>query len=137
MASFVFADTDVCLDLLTGKKPHNHFAELLFSMADRNEIKIGVSSLSFSHIDYILKAHFKLGDSRNIISRFKTLVSVLSVNDKIIELAIASDFEDFEDAIQYYTAIENSIHIFVTRNLKDFKKARIQVLTPDMLLKRI
>lgn len=130
----VFVDTDVCIDLLSGRKPYNAIAERLFSLADRGEITICVSSLSFSHIDYILKSHYKRGDSRSILAKFKTLVTVLDVNDKIIDLAIASDFDDFEDAIQYNTAIENNITVLLTRNLRDFKKSVIQVMNPEMFL---
>jgi predicted nucleic acid-binding protein len=62
------------------------------------------------------------------------LVSILAVNDKTIELALSSEFKDFEDAIQYYTAIENKIEILLTRNLKDFRKAEISVLTAEQYL---
>lgn len=130
----IFADTDVCLDLLSGRKPFNAVAERLFSLADRGKIKICVSSLSFSNIDYLLKSQYKRDDSRKILAKFKTLVTVLAVDDKIIELAIASDFSDFEDAIQYNTAIENSIKILVTRNLKDYKKAIIQIMNPETFI---
>jgi len=130
----IFADTDVCLDLLSGRKPYNSVAEQLFSLADLGKIKICVSSLCFSHIDYVLPAKYKHNDSRKTIAKFKTLVTVLAVDDKIIELAIASDFSDFEDAIQYNTAIENNIHILLTRNLKDYKKAKIQVMNPETFL---
>ena len=51
------------------------------------------------------------------------------MDDKIIDLALDSDFNDFEDAIQYYSAIENGIDLIVTRNLKDFKSSKIPVLT--------
>jgi predicted nucleic acid-binding protein len=129
-----FADTDVCLDLLSARKPFNAFAERLFSLADRGKIKICVSSLSFSNIDYLLKSQYKRDDSRKILAKFKTLVTVLAVDDKIIDLAIASDFSDFEDAIQYNTAIENNIKILVTRNLKDYKKAIIQIMNPETFL---
>lgn len=130
----IFADTDVCLDLLSARKPFNAPAERLFSLADRGKIRIYVSSLSFSHIDYLLKSQFKRDDSRKILAKFKTLVYVLPVNDKIIDLAIASDFSDFEDAIQYHTAIEHNIRILVTRNLKDYKKTTIQVMNPETFL---
>jgi predicted nucleic acid-binding protein len=130
----IFVDTDVCLDLLSGRKPFNAIAERLFSKADLGKITICVSSLSFSHIDYILKSQYKRSDSRIILAKFKTLVSVLDVNDKIIDLAIASDFDDFEDAIQYNTAIENNIKVFLTRNIKDYKRAIIQVLSPETYL---
>jgi hypothetical protein len=82
----------------------------------------------------IFQSQYKRNDSRKILATFKTLVSVLAVDNKIIELAIASDFIDFEDAIQYNTAIENNIKILLTRNLKDYKKALIQVMNPETFL---
>jgi predicted nucleic acid-binding protein len=130
----IFVDTDVCLDLLSGRKPFNAIAERLFSLADLGKINVCVSSLSFSHIDYILKSQIKRNDSRNILATFKTLVTVLAVDDKIIDLSIVSNFDDFEDAIQYNTAIENNIKILLTRNLKDYKKAIIQVMNPETFL---
>ena len=130
----IFVDTDVCLDLLSGRKPFNSIAEKLFSLADLSKIKIHVSSISFANIDYILQSQYKITDSRKILAKFKTLVTVLAVDDKIIDLAIVSDFVDFEDAIQYNTAIENKIKVILTRNLKDYKKSTIQVMNPETFL---
>ncbi len=130
----IFVDTDVCLDLLSGRKPFNAIAERLFTLADIGKIKICVSSLSFANIDYILQSQYKINDSRKILAKFKTLVTVLSVDDKIINLSIVSDFIDFEDAIQYNTAIENKIKVILTRNLKDYKKSMIQVMNPETFL---
>jgi predicted nucleic acid-binding protein len=130
----VFVDTDICIDLLSGRKPFNATAEKLFSLADTGKIKVCISSLSFANIDYVLRSQYSGSNSRQIIAKFKTLVSVLSVDNKTIDLAIASDFADFEDAIQYYSAIENGITIFLTRNLKDYKKATIKVMTPETFM---
>lgn len=127
----VFVDTDVCIDLLSGRKPFNKTAEVLFSMADNGKIKIYVSSLSFANIDYVLRSQYTTTHSRQIIAKFKTLVNVLPVDSKTIDLAIASDFNDFEDAIQYSCAIEFNLKTLITRNLKDYKKASINILTPE------
>ena len=132
--SKVFADTDVCIDLLANRKPFNAAAEKLFSLADIGKIEVCVSSLSFANIDYVLRSQYSGHDSRQIIAKFKTLVSVLPVDSKTIDLAIASDFNDFEDAIQYYSAIENGITVLVTRNIRDFKNATIKVVTPETFL---
>ncbi|MGV3539737.1 MAG: hypothetical protein ACO1OQ_08000 [Rufibacter sp.] len=72
---------------------------------------------------------------RRILSKFKVLVQVLAVDDKVIDLALPSKFKDFEDAIQYLTAIESGIKLLLTRNLKDYKKAEIPVQTPELFLK--
>jgi predicted nucleic acid-binding protein len=130
----VFVDTDVCIDLLSGRMPFNKAAELLFSLADTKKIEIYVSSLSFSNIDYVLLSQYSTTHSRQIIARFKTLVQVLAVDSKTIDLAIASDFMDFEDAIQYACAIEHNLTTIITRNLKDYKKASIKILTPETFL---
>lgn len=130
----VFVDTDVCIDLLSGRKPYNKTAELLFSLADMGKIKIYISSLSFANIDYALRSQYSTTHSRQIIGKFKTLVNVLAVDSKTIDLAIVSDFTDFEDAIQYYCAIENNLTTVITRNIKDYKKATIKVMTPETFI---
>ncbi len=130
----VFVDTDVCIDLLSGRKPFNTTAEILFSLADIGKIKIYVSSLSFANIDYVLRSQYTTTHSRQLIGKFKTLVNVLPVNSKTIDLAVASDFNDFEDAIQYSCALENNLTTIVTRNIKDYKKSLIKVLTPETFI---
>lgn len=130
----VFVDTDVCLDLLSGRMPFNKAAEILFSLADSSRIQIFVSAISFSNIDYVLLSQYSAVHSRQLIAKFKTLVHVLPVDSKTIDLAIASDFDDFEDAIQYSCAIENNIATIITRNVKDYKKATVSVLTPETFL---
>jgi len=132
----VFVDTDVCIDLLSGRKPFNMTAEILFSMADKRMIKIYVSSLSFANIDYVLRSQYSTVHSRQIIAKFKTLVNVLAVDNKTIDLAIASDFNDFEDAIQYACAIENNLTTIITRNIKDYKKATIKIVTPETFVSK-
>ena len=62
------------------------------------------------------------------------MVTVLSIDSKTIDLAIASGFNDFEDAIQYYAAIENGITTLITRNIKDYKKANINVMSPESFM---
>ena len=130
----VFVDSDIILDLLSGRQPHYNHAAELFSLADGNSIKLYVSSLAFANVNYILSKQLSAGQAGKMLLKFKTLVNVLSVNDKIIELSLASDFHDFEDAIQYNTAIENGITTLLTRNLKDFKKAEIAIFTAQQYL---
>jgi predicted nucleic acid-binding protein len=132
----VFVDTDIVLDLLGNRKPFYRHAAELFTIADRSEITIFVSSLSFSNLNYILSKQYSSNQARKILMKFKTLVTVLSVSDKVVELALLSDFKDFEDALQYYTALENGVTLLLTRNLKDFKTAGIPIMTAEQCLKK-
>lgn len=136
MTRKIFVDTDVVFDLLAKREPFYTYAAQLFTNADKQEVTICVSSLCFGSLNYILSKHKSAVEARKILSRFKVLVTILPVDDKIIELALNSDFKDFEDAIQYYCAIENGINILITRNLKDFKPVRIPVLTAEEFVKQ-
>jgi predicted nucleic acid-binding protein len=132
----VFIDTDIALDLLAQRDPHYTSAASLFSLADKGKVTIYISSLSFSNLNYLLSRQYNSTESRRILKNFKVLVKVLAVDDKIIELALSSKFRDFEDGMQYYTAIENGINNLLTRNIKDYKEAKIAILTAESYLKR-
>ena len=133
----LFVDTDIILDLLSFRQPFYNHAANLFSKADLGEIEIFVSSLAFANLNYILSKQYSADQARKKLIKFKTLVTVLPVNDKTIDLALSSDFKDFEDGVQYYTAIERGLKILLTRNLKDFKAAEISVMTAEQYLKEI
>lgn len=133
----IFADTDICLDLLSERKPFYHAAAKIFTLADERKIKLCVSALSFSVLDYLLKQQLNNTQSRQVLLKFKSMISVLTVNEKIIELALASEFTDFEDAIQYYTATDNGIKLILTRNLRDYKKSQIPVITAEGYLQSL
>ena len=125
----ILVDTNIVLDLLAERKEFITEAQELFTLSDKKELKLYVSSLTFANTYYILSEKMKLSNARKILRKFKVLVEVLPMDDKVIDLSLESDFNDFEDAIQYHTAIENGIEIILTRNLKDFKTAKIPVLT--------
>ena len=45
-----------------------------------------------------------------------------------------SEFKDFEDAIQNFCAEDEGLNHIITRNLKDYKKSNLSVLTPKEFL---
>lgn len=131
-------DTNIVLDLLAKREPFYGSAAQIFSMADKHKLKLTVSALTFANTNYVLTKLKSPKEARDILRRFKILVGVLSLNDKIIALALNDDkFKDFEDGLQYYTAIENNQDIIITRDLKDFNKSKLPVLTADEYLSSI
>ncbi len=132
----LLVDTNIVLDLLTKREEFYREAQELFTLADKGKVKLFVSSLTFANTYYLLSRQYKTNDARKILTRFKVLVKVLPMDDKIIELALASEFSDFEDAIQYYTAIENGLAVIITRNKKDFKHSALPVFTAKEYLSK-
>ena len=136
MMENIFVDTNIIIDLLAKRDLFYKDAQALFTLSDKKEIQLCISSLSFANAYYSIVKHHKDIDAKKYLAKFKVLVKVLPLEDKAIELALASDFNDFEDGLQYFIAMDNESDIIITRNKKDFKNAKIPVMTAGEYLRR-
>lgn len=127
----ILVDTNIVVDILTKRAEFYKPASRLFTLSDHKKVKLAISSLTFANTYYLLSRELNISKAKETLRKFKLLVNILPMNDKIIDLALNSDFKDFEDAIQYYTALENKLEIIITRNLKDFKPSKIPVMTAE------
>jgi len=133
--SKLLIDTNIVLDLLAKREPFYKSAAQVFSLADKHKLKLTVSSLTFANTNYVLTRLKSAKEAREILRKFKILVKILSLNEKIVDLALSDeDFKDFEDGLQYYTAVENNQDFIITRDLRDFKQAKIPVMTAEEYL---
>jgi len=64
-------------------------------------------------------------------------LTVVALDGVAIDSAYATALPDFEDALQFEAAVAASANVIVTRNKKDFKQDRIQVLTPEEMLAQL
>lgn len=134
----IFLDTDIIIDFISDRMPFSTDATKIFSLIDQNVIQGHTSSLCFSNLYYVLTKH---ASHNKVVLKLKDLseiLGVLNVDRKTIHEALSSQFKDFEDAIQYFAALESKyIDILVTRNIKDYKTASLPVMTPDNFLKTL
>jgi predicted nucleic acid-binding protein len=126
----VFLDSDVILDLLTEREPHLEAVINLFIEIQNKKISAYTSPVVIANVFYIMARHTNKDRALKALIKIKSLIKVLSCGDDEIELALSSDFTDFEDSIQYYTALNHKIDFIITRNVKDYKNANMNVVTP-------
>lgn len=130
----VFVDTDVILDLLARRIPHFHFSAVLFTFAEMKKLELYTTPLILANTFYILRKQLGNDSAKNAVRKLRILLHVIYSTESVIDKALNSDFPDFEDAIQYYTALEYGIPVILTRNIRDYKKASIVVQTPESYL---
>jgi len=131
----VFIDADVILDLLGERQPDYEDAAQIFSLIDSEQIIGYTSPIIFANLHYILSKQLTKNYATVSLKRLRTLLKIVPVNEKYIDLSLESGFIDFEDAIQHFSAISAGITTLITRNIKDYKKTTITVCTPDEYLK--
>jgi predicted nucleic acid-binding protein len=125
----ILVDTNIVIDLLSMRHDFYDQAGKLFTLADNKKVQLSISSLTFANTYYLLSKELGPKKTKEVLRKFKLLVNVLPVDDKIIDLSLNSDFKDFEDAIQYFSAVENKQEIIITRNLKDFRHSKLPVMS--------
>jgi predicted nucleic acid-binding protein len=137
MKKKLFLDTNIILDLLNERPENYEHAAKLMVLCDQEVLDIYASSLSFATTYYFLSKFENKVAALIKLRKFKLLCSVSTVDEKGIEKSLASNFPDFEDAIQYYSALSQGCDFIITRNKKDFKLSDIPVLTASEFLAQI
>ena len=130
----IFVDTDVILDLLGQRIPHFHFSAVLFTFAEMKKLELYTSPLILANTFYILRKQLGNDEAKKALRKLRILLHIIDSSESVVDKALNSDFSDFEDAIQYYTALEHGISVILTRNLRDYKNASVIVQTPEAFL---
>lgn len=133
MKSVLF-DINVILDIFLKRDPHYVPAARLFAMIEEKKIEGYLSAQSFPTLFYLLTKELKRDKAMRVLEKVRIVFRVAPVDEKVIDLSLASTFKDFEDAVQYYSALHVHADCLITRNKADFRVDRLPVMTPEEFL---
>lgn len=128
----LFLDTDVLLDHLADRQPFAEHAHRLLALAELDQVETCASALTFSHLHYLLRKGRTRNETRELLAKLNRLVKIVAVTEVEIQAALASNFADFEDAIQHFAAKSaGGVTAIITRNGSDYAASQLPVRTPD------
>lgn len=130
----IFLDTNIILDFLGEREGFYEASAKIMTLADKKKIQVYTSPSSISNVFYVLTRYENSKITLEKIRKFKLLCSMSVMDDEVVEKAIHSDFKDFEDAMQYFSALASNCDVIITRNEKDFKNAMIPVMNAESYL---
>lgn len=133
MKKKLFLDTNIAIDFLSERKGFYENAAKVISLADRGEVVLCCSSLTYANANYILSRIIAKTEVRAMLCELSQWCEVSQVGVEEVKAALHSSFSDFEDALQYYSALNAGADAIITRNKKDFLLAEIPVLEPQEL----
>ena len=131
----IFIDTNILIDFLARRGQFFHPAWGVISRSMRGDT-ILVSALSFATASYIMTTHHKMSNEAvvRLFENFVKICQITPIDSQTINESIASEFGDFEDAMQYYSALREKADIIITRNKDDYEAAHIPVYEPQEFL---
>ena len=132
----ILIDTDVLIDFFFDRKPFAEYLTEILNLCANKEIQGFTTPVIISNVYYLLRKTAKHNIIIEKIKQLLTIIDIVEMNKSVVLNALNSKFKDFEDALQNFSAIENgNIKTILTRNLKDFKKSELAILTPETYLK--
>jgi len=120
-------DTNIVLDLMLDRMPYADDAAQLFDQAERGNISAVLCGTTVTTIFYIAAKAIGTRKAKQAVGGLLSLCEVAPVGRAVLEAAIVSDFQDFEDAVLAVAARIANVDAIVSRNAKDFRKAGLPV----------
>lgn len=128
-------DTNVIIDLLIDREGANA-AVALIDGAERGEYRLSLCSLSYTNIYYSLRKYLSHEERINCLAQLSEVLYSVPVDGNVIASALRSGWLDFEDAVQYCSAVSAGITDgIITRNGKDFLLSAIPIIDSSVFLK--
>ena len=106
----------------------------IIALSSLDEVTEFISASSITDIYYIVRKNIGHSETVSKIRNILTLTHIATVDEKIVSNALMSEWSDFEDSVQYYTAISEKCDYIITINKKDYEYSAIPVYTPNEFL---
>ena len=127
----LFVDSDVVIDFFTDREPHVNPASEIFELNEQGNVKVYLSAVSINNIYYIVRRFLGHKKTIAVVETLTEMTEIVGTTKKEIIEALKSNFSDYEDSVQYSSALTiNGLDAIITRNIKDYKNSSIAVMTP-------
>ena len=132
-----FLDTNILLDFAMEKREFHEEAVEIFNLRFSDELKIYCSTHSIATLHYFIRKEMNEAASKKYISQLMSMIESIDVTKHTLESAVVSNFSDFEDAIQFFSAGSNSqVQFIITNDKTGFRNSTIAVYSSQEFLKK-
>ena len=131
-------DTNVILDVLGAREPFVADSKRLWEFCEVGQAEGWVSAITFNNVFHILRKLTTAAVARRHLRDLHRIFQIAPVDGTLVDVALASPQPDFEDAIQYASAVFIQAACLISRNLDDFpRKGPVPVRTPASYLRSV
>lgn len=134
---FLFIDSDILLDAILNRSPYYMSAAKVLALAGGTEFSCCTTVHSLLNVHQVIQRAYDKPTANNAVKLLIERLQIIMEGKEVVDQALASNFTDFEDAVQYFAASNASCDMIITRNTKDYKNSNIPVLTAEQFLREI
>jgi predicted nucleic acid-binding protein len=134
----VFVDANLIVATVNKEYPLFTWSARLLSLHSKNNIQLCTSPLCLAIALYFSGKKSGEALAKKKMELLCQNIGITTVNDEITKKALAnSKIHDFEDGLEYYSALNSKCDFIITENQKDFYFSQIEVLGCEEFLRRL
>ena len=133
----VLFDTNVLLDVFLEREPFFETSAQVTGLAEKGEIEGWICGTTVTTIFFLLAKHLTPQKAQQHLRGILKMFHVTIINRLVLEDALDSNFNDYEDGVLYHSAFQSNVEAIITRNQKDFNKSEIPVYSPAEFLEAL
>lgn len=133
----VLLDTNIIVDIALERQPYITNSETVLAFVEQGQIEGYISASTISDLYYLIRKQKGRDLTIEFLRQIVTFCQIATVNQAVITMALTANFRDFEDTIQYSTAVLNQLDAIITRNPQDFPVITPRILTPEQLIQEL
>ena len=132
----VFLDTNVVIDFMGEREGFFDDAAAIFAMIENKTISASASALTIVNCAYILKKAFNSDIMLSKVEALCQMLDVVPIDRTQLLSAVRLSPYDYEDAVQYLSALPYHPDVIITRDKRGFRDFDILVMTPAEFVSR-
>lgn len=133
----VLINADVLFELATRHDDSTTAVHGLYKQMLSGKIDAYSSPISIAALFSLLRRCMGEQQARERLNEVHSLLTIAETDSLIIDLALASRFDKFDDAIQYYTAIRHEIDTVISRAQSDHTYHHLTIVAPEKFIQSV
>ena len=135
MATKIFLDANVLIDVVQNREGFVEPASKVLQLGLDGDCELWESDVTMVTVSFYAKKNRTTEQLYEVMRELRTMRDVVSTGASAIDWALQQGNRDFEDAVQYYAAMQCDAEYIVTRNERDYPYPEIPAISPTEFLK--
>ncbi|MDQ6844748.1 MAG: PIN domain-containing protein [Bacteroidota bacterium] len=128
----IFLDANILVSVLNKEYPTFTYTSRIVSLADHSRFTVFTSPICLAIAFYFAEKKYKSISAKKRIALLCDHLSIAPANESTVLQSLQNPaVNDFEDGLEYYSALENKCDCIITEDIDDFYFSKIEVLKSE------
>ncbi|MEP6596823.1 MAG: PIN domain-containing protein [Ginsengibacter sp.] len=133
----IFLDANILVSVLNKEYPLFTYTSRIISLADKTKFTIFTSPVCLAIAFYFAEKKYKSASAKKRIQILCDHINIAAANKSTVLQSLNNPaVNDFEDGVEYYSALDNKCDCIITEDIDDFYFSKIEVLSGEAFFEK-